>query len=245
MTIGRLAVAAGLGLTFTALSGPMANATPVATELAVDIRTAEAVRISLTLTLIALLPILLICMTPFVRILIALSMIRHAFGMPETPPTPVLIALSLLITSFIMAPSLGTINDQALQPFLAGQLAVDDAMRIGSAPLRDFMLRQVSDENLRTVYEIARRPLPASAADVGLAELTTAFLLHELAVAFKIGFLILLPFLLIDLVVSGILLSLGMMMVPPTIISLPIKVLMFVLIDGWSLVLEGIAGGFR
>lgn len=235
-------IAVALGFTS---STAHAAATAGVIDYAAGIQTAEAVRISLTLTLITLLPIILICMTPFVRILIALSMIRHAFGMPETPPTPVLIALSLLITTFIMAPSLAVINDQALQPFLAGTLPVEEATQIGSAPLREFMLRQVSDENLQTVYEIARRPLPASAADVGLAELTTAFLLHELATAFKIGFLILLPFLLIDLVVSGILLSLGMMMVPPTIISLPIKVLMFVLIDGWSLVLEGVAGGFR
>lgn len=238
-------IALGIAVASLAPSTASAATTAGVVDYAAGIQTAEAVRISLTLTLITLLPIILICMTPFVRILIALSMIRHAFGMPETPPTPVLIALSLLITTFIMAPSLAIINDQALQPFLAGSLPVEEATRIGSAPLREFMLRQVSDENLQTVYSIARRPLPPSAADVGLAELTTAFLLHELATAFKIGFLILLPFLLIDLVVSGILLSLGMMMVPPTIISLPIKVLMFVLIDGWSLVLEGVAGGFR
>ena len=115
----------------------------------------------------------------------------------------------------------------------------------GSGPLREFMLRQVQDEDLRAVYEISRQPLPDSAKDVGMAQLTTAFMLNELRVAFKIGFVILLPFLLIDLVVSGILLALGMMMVPPTTISLPIKVLMFVLIDGWSLVLHGVVGSFK
>ena len=208
-------------------------------------QTADAIRTTLVLTLLALLPAMAICMTPFIRIIIVLSMIRHAFGMPETPPSPVLVSLAIFLTAFVMGPTLGRINDQALQPFMAGTLAVDAAMTTGSAPMKAFMLRQVDDKSLRTVYEIARRPLPDTASDVGLAELTTAFMLHELAVAFKIGFVILLPFLLIDLVVSGILLALGMMMVPPTSISLPIKVLMFVLIDGWSLILEGVVGGFR
>lgn len=208
-------------------------------------QTAEVVRISLTLTLLALIPALAVCMTPFIRIIITLSMIRHAFGMPETPPAPVLVSLAIFLTIFTMGSTLTAVNDQALQPFLAGSLTVDQAVDRGAAPMKAFMLRQVSDENLQTVYEIARKPLPDTAAEVGLAELTTAFMLHELATGFKIGFVILLPFLLIDLVVSGILLALGMMMVPPTSISLPIKVLMFVLIDGWSLVLEGVVGGFR
>jgi flagellar biosynthetic protein FliP len=208
-------------------------------------QTAEVIRISLTMTLLALIPALAICMTPFIRIIITLSMIRHAFGMPETPPAPVLVSLAIFLTIFTMGSTLTAVNDQALQPFLAGSLTVDQAVDRGSAPMKAFMLRQVNDENLKTVYEIARKPLPNTASEVGLAELTTAFMLHELATGFKIGFVILLPFLLIDLVVSGILLSLGMMMVPPTSISLPIKVLMFVLIDGWSLVLEGVVGGFR
>lgn len=208
-------------------------------------QTADVVRISLILTLLALIPALAICTTPFIRIIITLSMIRHAFGMPETPPSPVLVSLAIFLTAFIMGPTLTTVNDLALQPFLEGQLTVQQAVDQGSAPMKAFMLRQVNDENLETVYQIARKPLPNTAAEVGMAELTTAFMLHELATGFKIGFVILLPFLLIDLVVSGILLSLGMMMVPPTTISLPIKVLMFVLIDGWSLVLEGVVGGFR
>lgn len=227
------------------LATPAEAAAPGLLTGATAVQTADVVRISLTLTLLALIPALAICMTPFIRIIITLSMIRHAFGMPETPPSPVLVSLAMFLTLFVMGPTLGTVNDQALQPFLAGTLTVDEAVERGSAPMKAFMLRQVSDENLQTVYEIARKPLPDRADQVGLAELTTAFMLHELATAFKIGFVILLPFLLIDLVVSGILLALGMMMVPPTTISLPIKVLMFVLIDGWSLVLEGVIGGFR
>lgn len=224
------------------VAGGAVAATPAAAATA---QTADVIRISLTLSLLALIPALAICMTPFIRIVITLSMIRHAFGMPETPPSPVLVSLALFLTAFVMGPTLTTVNENALQPFLAGALTVEQAVDAGAAPMKAFMLRQVNDENLQTVYEIARKPLPDTASDVGLPELTTAFMLHELATAFKIGFVILLPFLLIDLVVSGILLSLGMMMVPPTSISLPIKVLMFVLIDGWSLVLEGVVGGFR
>lgn len=231
----------------TALLAGAAEAAPLAgfTAATNAVQTADVVRISLTLTLLALIPALAICMTPFIRIIITLSMIRHAFGMPETPPSPVLVSLAIFLTAFTMGPTLTAVNDQALQPFLAGALSVQQVVDRGSAPMKAFMLRQVNDENLQTVYEIARKPLPDTAAEVGMAELTTAFMLHELATAFKIGFVILLPFLLIDLVVSGILLSLGMMMVPPTTISLPIKVLMFVLIDGWSLILEGVIGGFR
>ena len=228
---------------FVAFAASEALAAPGAAAAAVQ--TADVIRISLTLTLMALIPALAICMTPFIRIVITLSMIRHAFGMPETPPSPVLVSLALFLTAFVMGPTLSNVNTQALQPFLEGSLTVEQAIDGGSGPMKAFMLRQVRDENLQTVYEIARKPLPDTAAEVGLPELTTAFMLHELGTAFKIGFVILLPFLLIDLVVAGILLSLGMMMVPPTSIALPIKVLMFVLIDGWSLILEGVVGGFR
>lgn len=231
-------LATGLSFAEAAQAFPVSQTVPPA-------QTAEAIRISLVLALLALIPAMVLCMTPFVRIVITLSMIRHAFGMPETPPSPVLVSLALFLTVFAMGPTFTTVNAEALQPFLDGQLTVQAASEKGAEPLKAFMLRQVNDQNIKTVYDIARRPLPESADQVGLAELTTAFMLHELSTAFRIGFVILLPFLLIDLVVSGILLALGMMMVPPTSISLPIKVLMFVLIDGWSLILEGVIGGFR
>ncbi|HEY2710705.1 MAG TPA: flagellar type III secretion system pore protein FliP [Caulobacteraceae bacterium] len=208
-------------------------------------QTSDAVRIALLLTLLTLIPALAICMTPFVRIVVVLSMIRHAFGMPETPPNQVLVVLALFLTSFVMMPTFARVNESALQPFLDGTISVQQAVNQGSGPLREFMLRQVHDSDIQTVYEISRQPLPGRAADVGLMQLTSAFMLNELRVSFKIGFVVMLPFLLIDLVVSSILLSLGMIMVPPTTLSLPIKVLMFVLIDGWSLVLEGVVGSFK
>jgi flagellar biosynthesis protein FliP len=207
--------------------------------------TSSVVRIALVLGLTALIPALIVCMTSFVRIVVVLSMIRHAFGMPETPPNQVLVSLGLLLTAFSMAPTFSALNQNAVQPFLAGGQSVEQALANGTQPLRAFMLRQVRDEDLQTVYTISRQPLPDTANNVGLMQLTTAFMLNELRVAFKIGFVILLPFLLIDLVVSAILLSLGMLMVPPSTISLPLKVLMFVLIDGWSIVLEGVLGSFH
>lgn len=205
----------------------------------------ELVRIALILTLLAVLPAIFISMTSFVRIVIVLAMVRHAFGMPETPPNQVLISLALFLSFFVMAPTFQAINNDALQPFLSGDLDVEQAIELGSDPVRTFMLSQVRDRDLEAMYVISGTPLPETPETVSLLMLTPAFILNELRVAFTIGFIILLPFLLIDLVVSSVLLSLGMMMVPPATISLPIKILMFVVIDGWSLVIEGVVGGFR
>jgi flagellar biosynthetic protein FliP len=210
-----------------------------------EAKTAEVVRIALILTLMAILPAILLCMTSFVRIVVVLSMIRHGLGMPETPPNQVLVSLAIFLTLFSMLPTLSAVNDRALQPFLAGTLTISEAIDQGTGPTSDFMLRQVRDQDIKAIYDIAHKPLPARASDVGLMQLVPAFMLNELRVSFRIGFVILLPFVLIDLVVSSILLSLGMLMVPPTTLSLPIKVLMFVLVDGWSLVLQGVLGSFR
>jgi flagellar biosynthetic protein FliP len=144
-----------------------------------------------------------------------------------------------------MSPTLSALNKESLQPMLAGQISVDRAMETGSRPLREFMLAQTRDQDIESIYAISKTPLPQRPQDVEILKLAPAFILNELRVAFTIGFIILLPFLLIDLVVSAILLALGMMMVPPTTISLPIKLLMFVLIDGWRLIIEGVLGSFR
>jgi flagellar biosynthetic protein FliP len=184
-------------------------------------------------------------MTSFTRIVIVLSMVRHAFGMPETPPNSVLVSLSLFLTLFSMGSVATQIHHDALSPYLAHKIPVETAIDRGVAPLRKFMLAQTRDQDLATIYRIAREPLPKRPADVATVKLVPAFMINELRVAFTIGFVILLPFLLIDLVVSAILLALGMMMVPPTTISLPIKLLMFVLVDGWSLIITGVVGSFR
>jgi flagellar biosynthesis protein FliP len=233
---------ARVGLVLYGLSLPQPALAAAGANMAA---TSEVVRIALILMLMALLPALILCMTSFIRIVVVLSMIRHAFGMPETPPNQVLIALALFLTAFSMMPTFSAVNSQALQPFLAGQLEMQKAIDQATGPAKAFMLRQVRDQDLKAVYDMARQPLPDSAEQVGLMHLVPAFMLNELRVAFRIGLVVLLPFLLIDLVVSSILLALGMLMVPPSTLALPIKVLMFVLIDGWSLVLQGVIGSFR
>jgi len=205
----------------------------------------DLIRNAFLLTLLSIAPALFICMTSFVRIAVVLAMVRQAFGMPETPPNIVLVSLAVLLTGFVMAPTFSAINTQALQPLLAGQIDVETSIQRGSAPLRDFMLRQTREEDIATIYTLSHTPLPERPDQVDIMKLAPAFMMNELRVSFTIGFIILLPFLLIELVVASILLSLGMMMVPPATISLPIKLLMFVLIDGWTLVIEGVVGSFR
>ena len=205
----------------------------------------DVVRTAVLLTLVAFVPAILISMTSFVRTVIVLSMVRHAFGMPETPPNAVLISLSLFLTAFTMSPIIGRINNDAVRPLMAERITVDQAVSRGSIPLRDFMLAQTRDSDIEAIYAISKSPVPSRPDQVEILKLTPAFMLNELRVSFTIGFVILLPFLVIDLVVSSILLSLGMMMVPPSGISLPIKILMFVLIDGWRLVILGVLGSFH
>jgi flagellar biosynthetic protein FliP len=231
----RFALAIGLFAMATALEAAVPNAAAVGTEVG---------RITLILTVLAIVPAILVSMTSFVRIVIVLAMVRHAFGMPETPPNAVLVSLALFLTAFTMSPTLSTINRAALQPLMAGSINAEQALAAGSAPLRDFMLSQTRDSDIEAIYGIAGEPVPQRPQDVEILKLAPAFILNELRVSFTIGFVILLPFLVIDLVVSSVLLALGMMMVPPTTISLPIKLLMFVLIDGWRLVLTGVLGSF-
>ncbi|HEX8263079.1 MAG TPA: flagellar type III secretion system pore protein FliP [Allosphingosinicella sp.] len=237
MSLRRLAVRLGAALAVLAAAEPaLAQATAgVGPDVA---------RTALILTLLAVVPAILVSMTSFIRIVIVLAMVRHAFGMPETPPNAVLVSLSLFLTAFTMSPVLSELNRDTVQPLLAGKIGVERAMETGSAPLRKFMLTQTRDADIESIYAISNTPLPERPEQVEILKLAPAFILNELRVAFTIGFVVLLPFLLIDLVVSSILLSLGMMMVPPTTISLPIKLLMFVLIDGWKLVLEGVLGSF-
>jgi flagellar biosynthesis protein FliP len=205
----------------------------------------DVVRTVLILTLLAVVPAVLVSMTSFIRIVVVLAMVRHAFGMPETPPNPVLISLALFLTAFTMSPTLNALNNQALKPLLAGTIGAEQAIEKGSAPLRTFMLAQTRDSDIEAIYAIAKAPVPDRPEQVEILKLAPAFILNELRVAFTIGFVVLLPFLLIDLVIASILLALGMMMVPPATISLPIKILMFVLIDGWGLILQGVMGSFR
>ncbi|WP_407703489.1 flagellar type III secretion system pore protein FliP [Woodsholea maritima] len=201
-------------------------------------------RVSLSLSLMAFFPALLICSTCFLRIIIVLSMIRHAFGMPETPPNIALVALSLFLTVFIMKDTSTSISEEALFPYLNGEIGLEQFLGLGASNLKSFMLSQVSPEELHFIYDLRSLPYPESVASVSLLNLIPAYMIHELQTSFTIGFLVLLPFLLIELIVASILLSLGMMMVPPATISLPIKVVVFVLIEGWALIVQGLVGSF-
>jgi len=206
--------------------------------------TSTAVRILLGLTVLSLAPAILMSMTSFVRIVIVLSMLRHALGMQETPPNTVIISLSLFLTLFTMAPVFQQVNTTALQPYMAGALESDGAVRNAVAPLREFMVRQTREQDLALMVELAKAEQPRTIDDISMVQLIPAYMLSELRAAFQIGFVIFLPFLLVDLIVSGALMSLGMMMVPPASIALPIKILMFVLIDGWNLVVRALLGSF-
>jgi flagellar biosynthesis protein FliP len=208
-------------------------------------QTAQALRVVLGLTVLAILPAILVCLTSFLRIIIVLSMLRQAIGMPETPPNTVLIGLALFMTLFTMSPVLEKLNVQAFQPFMEGQLSMEDGYRKGIEPLREFMVRQTREQDLILMVELSKSPAPQSMADIGNVQLIPAFMLSELRAAFQIGFVIFLPFLLIDLIVSSVLMALGMMMMPPTTIALPLKILMFILVDGWSLILKALVGSFH
>ena len=202
------------------------------------------IKILLGLTVLSLAPAILMSMTAFVRIVIVLSMLRHALGMQDTPPNTVIVSLALFLTFFTMAPTLNQINVDGLQPYLSGQLAPEAAVGKAVAPLRDFMVRQTREQDLALMVELAKAAQPTTIDDISMVQLIPAFMLSELRAAFQIGFVIFLPFLLVDLIVSSALMALGMMMVPPASISLPLKILMFVLIDGWNLVVRALLGTF-
>lgn len=205
---------------------------------------ANVLKIVLGLTVLSLAPAILIVMTSFTRIVIVLSMLRHAFGMQQTPPNTVIVSLALFLTIFNMLPSLQKVNENALQPYLEGQMESKDALSEGFAPLKDFMIRQTREADLMLMVEISRSKQPETVEDINAFSLIPAFMLSELKSAFQIGFVVFLPFLLIDFVVASVLMSMGMLMVPPMMISLPIKVLMFVLIDGWHLIVYSLLNSF-
>ena len=205
----------------------------------------DALRIVMLLTLLAVLPAIVIAMTSFTRTIIVLSMLRHAFGMQDTPPNMVLLSLALFLTLFTMAPAFQTAYQQGIKPMAENTLSMEVAVVKTVQPLREFMIRQTREKDLALILEIAKVEVPDTIEDVSTIHIIPAFLISELKTAFTIGFVIFLPFLLLDLVVSSILMSMGMLMVPPTMISLPLKVLMFVLIDGWGLVVRALLGSFH
>ena len=196
------------------------------------------------MTLLTVLPSLLVMMTSFTRIIIVFSILRQAMGTPQTPSNQILLGLALFLTFFIMSPVLEKANDEALQPYLSDQLSADVAIKKGIQPFREFMLRQTRNDDLEMFARISGMPPINDAEDVPLSLLLPAFVTSELKTAFQIGFMIFIPFLIIDMVVASVLMSMGMMMLSPLIISLPFKLMLFVLVDGWALIMETLAASF-
>jgi flagellar biosynthetic protein FliP len=194
--------------------------------------------------LLTILPSLVLMMTSFTRVLVVLSILRQALGLQQSPPNQVLIGLSLFLSLFIMAPTLDKVNQTAIAPYAANQINSEQAIATAGQQFHAFMIRQTREHDLAMFAEMARAPKFARSEDVPFSILLPAFVTSELKTAFQIGFMLYLPFLVIDLVVSSVLMSLGMMMMSPTIVSLPFKLLLFVLVDGWALLMGSLAASF-
>ena len=237
----------------TAPAAP-AQPTPAATPAApgsvhvsvngVDGTPSSSITVLLGITVLSVAPSLLIMTTSFTKIFVVLAMTRNALGLQGVPPNQAIAGLALFLSLFVMAPTIGDINTQAVQPYLHGETSFSQAIGAGEKPLATFMVAHTREQDLALVTRAAQRPNPQSAADVPFTTLAPAFMLSELRAAFIMGFVIFVPFLVIDLVVSSSLMAMGMMMLPPVMVSLPFKLLLCVLVDGWGLVIKALLGSY-
>jgi flagellar biosynthetic protein FliP len=205
----------------------------------------QSVVIILALTVLSVAPALLIMMTSFTRIAIVLSLTRNALGLTSVPPNQVIVGLALFLSLFVMGPTLSEINEEAVQPLLAGEIEQGEAYDAAVAPIRTFMLNQTREEEIGMFLSFQQADRPEDPDDVGLTALIPAFILSELRIAFIIGFVIFIPFLVVDIIVSSSLMSMGMMMLPPVLVSLPLKLMLFVMIDGWDLIVRSLITSFN
>ena len=235
----------------TATGTPAAGAAPAAAAPSVNInlgnanKPSESITIIVALTLIAVAPALLMMMTGFTRIVIVLSLTRNALGLQSIPPNQVIVGLALFLSLFVMSPTLTKVNHDAVQPYMHGKITQAQASTAASKPLREFMLKQTRKSELAMFTSAEGKGKPKNADSVSLTALVPAFVLSELKTAFIIGFIIFIPFLVIDLIVSSSLMSMGMMMLPPVLVSLPFKILLFVMVDGWALVVHSLLTSFH
>ena len=206
--------------------------------------TAVTVQILLLLTILSLAPAIIIMVTSFTRIAVVLSLLRQALGTQQIPPNQVLISLSLFLTFFIMAPVWNKVNSEALQPLMTNQITQTVAFERAVIPIREFMVKQVREKDLSLFIDMARIGEPRNISEVPTYVIIPAFMISELKTAFQIGFLLYIPFLVLDMVVASVLMSMGMLMLPPIVISLPFKIMLFVLVDGWYLVVGSIVKSF-
>jgi len=206
---------------------------------------ATGLQILLLMTVLSVAPALVLMVTSFARIVVVLSFVRQALSTQQMPPNQVLVGLALLMTFFVMAPTWQAVHDDALRPYLDGELSATAALEQGSGPLRDFMLTQTREKDLQLFAGMADIDRPETRADLPLTVLVPAFMISELRTAFQMGFVIYLPFLIVDMVIASVLMSMGMLMLPPAMISLPFKILLFVLVDGWHLVVNSLVSSFK
>jgi flagellar biosynthetic protein FliP len=197
------------------------------------------------MTILSLAPAILILTTAFTRIIVVLHFLRQAMGTQQVPPPQVLIGLAMFLTFFIMAPTWTKVNDEALQPYLQKKMSLEQAYDKGVEPLREFMVRQTREEDLALFVRLSGEAKPANRSEVPTHALIPAFAISELRTGFQIGFILFVPFLIIDMVIASVLMSLGMMMLPPVVISLPFKILLFILVDGWHLIVTSLLESFR
>ena len=191
----------------------------------------------LIISFLSFLPAVLVMLTSFTRIVVVLSFLRHAFGGQNVPPNPVVIGLALFLTFFVMSPTIDAVNENAIKPYIDERINFGEAVEQAVPPLKIFMLKQTREKDIALFTGLAKKPVPETKDDLSMSVLIPAYAISELKTAFEIGFMLFLPFLIIDMVVASILLSMGMMMLPPVMISLPFKLLLFVMIDGWNLVI--------
>lgn len=204
----------------------------------------DSVKLLVLLTMLSLAPGFLVMVTSFTRIVVVLSLLRGALGVQQSPPNQVIVGLALFLTFFVMTPVFQNINDNALKPYLAGQISQQQAQEEAAKPLRSFMLKQTREKDLALFVNLSKTPRPRNSDDVPLTVAAPAFVISELKTAFQMGFLLYVPFLIIDMVVASTLMSMGMFMLPPVMISLPFKLLLFVMVDGWYLVVKSLVESF-
>ncbi|HWR43154.1 flagellar type III secretion system pore protein FliP [Sporomusa sp.] len=206
---------------------------------------ALSLQILLTLTVLSLAPSILVMMTSFTRIIVVLSFLRSALGTQQMPPNQILVGLALFLTFFTMSPYFDQVNKSALQPMLTGTITQETALTEAVKPMREFMFKQTRENDLALFVNLSEMPRPNSPEDVPTSVLIPAFVISELKTAFQIGFLIYIPFIVIDMVVASTLMAMGMIMVPPVMISLPFKILLFILVDGWHLIIRSLVTSFN
>ncbi|MEA3466160.1 MAG: flagellar type III secretion system pore protein FliP [Thermodesulfobacteriota bacterium] len=228
----------------TALAIDVPTITLGVTKASTPSEVSTAVQILLVLTILSVAPAILLMTTAFVRIVVVLSFVRQAMGTQQMPPNQVIVGLALFLTFFIMAPVYSVVNQQAVQPYLDGKIDQQQAMQLAVDPVREFMFSQTREQDLALLVDISGAVQPENQESVATTTLIPAFMLSELNRAFQIGFMIYIPFLVIDMIVASVLMSMGMMMLPPPIISLPFKLLLFVLVDGWGLVVGSLVKSF-